>query len=115
MNAPGVRVYVLCACCGLALPEDPSDPFFLRAGQGQCRLCGALDRVRQAVLQLERRTQLVGQIIYWLEQLSLCVLLVNDYIVESAHARVARRLGPPEEDESSNEDSDDALLHASLG
>ena len=105
---------VLCVRCGLAVPGDPDDPFFVRTGHDRCRLCAALDGLRQAVLQLERRTQLVGQIIFWLEQLVHCVILVNDYIVESAHARVARRLGPAEEDEGSDEDSDDLLRHAAL-
>ena len=93
-----------CSRCGLALPEDPADPFFVsRLGQDWCRLCTALDRLRQAVLQLECRTQLVGQVIFWLEQLTLCVLLVNDYVVEASNARAARRVAATDDDEESDD------------
>ena len=95
-----------CPRCGLALPEDPAHPFFTtRLGllDHRCRLCTALDGLRQAVLQLERRTQLVGQVIFWLAQLTLCVLLVNDYVVEASHARAARRVAATDEDEGSDD------------
>ena len=90
-----------CQRCGHALcwPYE-ADPF--SAPVARCRLCVVLDRLRQAILQLEPRTTIVGLLLTGLELLLAIVLSINVYVVEATASRAQRQ--------GEDTDSDDEVL-----
>ena len=104
MDTLGACAAQYCVRCGHARSDLPGDALFSRDPR-RCRLCVVLDSLRQACLQLEPGTSVVGVVLTGLELLLTIVLCMNSYIIEAVAIR-SRRAGDPDADTEDPDDPD---------